>query len=154
MEAGVIHCDGGYDILADYVIWATGPGPSAWVAKTNLTLDAHGFIAVNDNLRSISHSNIFFSFYIASQRGVSHPKSGVYAIRQGPPLAENLRAALTRKPFIPYEPQKQSLAIISTGNKNAIATRGDWAIEGSLIWKIKDYIDSSFIEKYNHLVSK
>lgn len=154
MEAGVIHCDGGYDILADYVIWATGPGPSAWVAKTNLTLDAHGFIAVNDNLRSISHSNIFAAGDIASQRGVSHPKSGVYAIRQGPPLAENLRAALTRKPFIPYEPQKQSLAIISTGNKYAIATRGDWAIEGSLIWKIKDYIDSSFIEKYNHLVSK
>jgi selenide,water dikinase len=154
MEAGVIHCDGGYDIQADYVIWATGPGPSAWVAKTGLTLDAHGFIAVNDNLRSISHSNIFAAGDIASQRGATHPKSGVYALRQGPPLAENLRAALTHKPFIAYEPQKQALAIISTGNKNAIATRGNWAIEGSLIWRLKDYIDQSFIEKYNHLVSK
>ncbi|MGB8339917.1 MAG: FAD-dependent oxidoreductase [Burkholderiales bacterium] len=154
MEAGVIHCDGGYDIRADYAVWATGPGASAWVAKTGLALDAHGFIAVNDNLRSISHSNIFAAGDIASQHGATHPKSGVYALRQGPPLAENLRAALKHKPFTPYAPQKQALAIISAGDKYAIATRGNWAIEGSLIWKIKDRIDRRFIEKYNHLVSK
>ncbi len=154
MQAGVIHCDGGYDIHADYVIWATGPGPAAWVTKTGLTLDAHGFIAVNENLRSISHSNIFAAGDIASQHGATHPKSGVYALRQGPPLAENLRAALTQKPLIAYAPQAQSLAIISTGNKSAIATKGKWAISGPLVWKIKDYIDSGFIEKYNHLVSK
>lgn len=154
MSECVIHCDGGYKIRADYVIWATGPGAPAWVAKTGLTLDTHGFIAVNENLRSISHSNIFAAGDIASQHGASHPKSGVYALRQGPPLAENLRAALTNQPFTPYQPQKQALAIISTGDKYAIATRGNWAVSGSLVWKIKDYIDSSFIEKYNHLVSK
>jgi selenide, water dikinase len=154
MEEGVIHCEGDYKIRADYVIWATGPGAPTWIAKTGLTLDAHGFIAVNDHLRSISHSNIFAAGDIASQHGATHPKSGVYALRQGPPLADNLRAALTHKPLIPYEPQKQSLAIISTGDKRAIATRGNWAIEGSLVWRIKDYIDQRFIEKYNHLVSK
>lgn len=154
MEQGVIHCDGGYDIQADYAIWATGPAAPAWIAKTGLALDAHGFIAVNQNLRSISHSNVFAAGDIASQHGAAHPKSGVYALRQGPPLAENLRAALMHKPFVAYEPQKQALAIISTGNKYAIATRGNWAVEGAWVWTIKDYIDSRFIEKYNHLVSK
>ncbi len=154
MEAGVVHCFGAKDIAADCVVWATGPGAPPWLAKTGLTLDAHGFIAVNDYLQSLSHSRVFAAGDVASLHGAAHPKSGVYALRQGQPLADNLRAALTSQPLAPFAPQKKALAIISTGDKYAIATRSGWAFEGRLIWTIKDHIDRNFIEKYNHLVSK
>jgi selenide, water dikinase len=154
VEPGLITCEGNHRIHADSVVWATGPGAPAWLTKTGMTLDGHGFIAVNDYLQSVSHSGIFAAGDVASQHGATHPKSGVYALRHGPPLADNLRAVLTRQPLTRYEPQKQALAIITTGGKSAIATRGFWAIEGSLVWQLKNRIDRKFIEKYNHLVSK
>jgi selenide, water dikinase len=154
VEPGMVTCDGNHKIHADYVVWATGPGAPTWLTKTGLTLDGHGFIAVNEYLQSVSHSRIFAAGDVASQHGATHPRSGVYALRHGPPLADNLRATLTQQPLKPYAPQKQALAIITTGDKYAIASRGSWAIEGSLVWRLKDCIDRKFIEKYNHLVSK
>ncbi len=42
-------------------------------------------------------------------------------MRQGPPLAHNLRAFMTGAPLVPFTPQSTNLSLISTGRGEAAA---------------------------------
>ena len=81
------------------------------------------------------------------------PKAGVFAVRQGKPLAENLRRALLNRPLKPFTPQKTLLALISSGDQYAIATKANWHFEAALLWKWKDWIDRRWMQKYTELPS-
>ena len=137
-------------IAADVVIWAVGAAAAPWVADAGLRCDPAGFMVVDDTLRSVGTEFIFGSGDIATVAGYRYPKSGVYAVRQGPVLADNLRAALAGVPMRQYIPQPQSLALISTGDQYAIAARGRWAIGGRWVWTWKDTIDRKFMARYAH----
>lgn len=77
------------------------------------------------------------------------PKAGVFAVRQGPPLAENLRRYLTGRALKPFKPQKDFLGIITTGGRSAVATRGSIAFSGDWLWTWKDQIDRKFMRKFS-----
>jgi NADH dehydrogenase FAD-containing subunit len=68
-------------------------------------------------------------------------------VRQGKPLWENLQQFLLDKPLKPFAPQEKYLALIGTGNKRAIASRGSWMWESALLWYWKDWIDRQFMIK-------
>jgi selenide,water dikinase len=69
-------------------------------------------------------------------------------VREGPPLARNLSRACHDAPLEAYRPQKRHLALISTGDKYAIASRGGWSAEGALLWRWKDWIDRRWMRMY------
>jgi selenide,water dikinase len=151
VEPGAIITAGGQRIAADTLVWATGAAAPSWLQHSGLAVDAAGFIAINAHLQSTAHPEVFAAGDCATIQGVRFPKSGVYAVRQGPLLAANLQRALTGKPLRTYRPQQRALALISTGDRYAIASYGNYALAGKWIWHWKDRIDRKFIAKYNSL---
>jgi len=69
-------------------------------------------------------------------------------VRQGPPLARNLRRALRGEALLDYRPQRRALALISDGNRYAMASYGPLAWGGAWVWRWKDRIDRSFMRRY------
>ena len=139
---------GGERLRADHVIWITGAAAPAWAHDCGLQTDAAGFIAVDAHLQSLSHPGVFAAGDVATMTATPHPKSGVYAVRQGPPLAENLRRALRGAPLLRYHPQRMALALISTGDRCAVASYGPLSVWGNWVWRWKDRIDTAFMRRY------
>jgi selenide,water dikinase len=153
IESGRVILDDGQAVEADIVIASTGSAAAAWPAQAGLACDTGGFIRANTFLQSVSHPFVFAAGDCATMDGQPRPKSGVYAVRAGPPLAANLRQFLFDNPLKPYSPQKNSLYLISTGGKHAIGSWGSFAWEGNWVWRWKDRIDRAFMRRYAALVS-
>ncbi|MGB5642526.1 MAG: selenide, water dikinase SelD [Gammaproteobacteria bacterium] len=150
VTANRVRADDGSSIDSDAVIWVTTASSPGWPAQSGLATDKAGFIQVDDHLQSLSHENVFAVGDVAGLRD-PRPKSGVFAVRQGPILAHNLRAAATGKRLRPYRAQKNFLGLISTGNQYAVASRGNWSYESGWLWTMKDWIDRRFMRKFNEL---
>jgi selenide, water dikinase len=148
VEAGAVVCAGGGRIGFDELIWVTEAGTASWLTETGLALDTGGFIEVDATLRSISAARVFAAGDVAANIEHPRPKAGVFAVRQGPPLAHNLRRALAGEPLAPFVPQRQFLSLISTGNRSAVASRGRLAAQGPILWHLKDWIDRRWMRQY------
>ncbi|MBW3585884.1 MAG: FAD-dependent oxidoreductase, partial [Cyanobacteria bacterium 0813] len=121
-----IFCKSGLELECDRIFWVTQASAANWLREAGLAADSNGFIQVNDCLQSVSHPNVFAAGDIAAMVNYPRPKAGVFAVRQGKPLFENLQQFLLEKPLKPFAPQEQYLGLIGTGNKRAIASRGNF----------------------------
>ena len=135
----------------DLAIAVTHAGAADWLGESGLDLDDAGFIRVRETLQSTGDPSVFAAGDIASFDARPLPKSGVYAVRQGPVLAENLRRLAAGRPLRPYRPQPLTLALISSGDRNAVASWGRLALEGRGVWGVKDWIDRRWMRKYQEL---
>lgn len=151
VKPGLLRCETGEEIGFDAAIWVTSAAPAPWLRQTGLALDERGFVAVNDCLQSTSHPFVFSAGDVAAVGSHRLAKSGVFAVREGPPLAGNLRRICRGEPLRPYRPQRHHLALISTGDKYAVASRGRWSAEGAWVWRLKDYIDRRWMRMYQDL---
>lgn len=142
---------GGLRIELDEMLWVTAASAPGWLADAQLDVDAHGFVTLRETLQSTSHTEVFAAGDIANV--IAHPrqKSGVIAVRQGPALSDNLRRALLNQKLKPFRPQTTTLALISTGDKYAIASKGILHAEGHWLWWLKDWIDQRWMRKYSAL---
>ncbi|GGC75114.1 FAD-dependent oxidoreductase [Vreelandella lutescens] len=146
---GGVQTDTGEHIEADILLWATGAVGQTWLQQTALPLDEQGFIPVDASLEVTGQPGIFAAGDCAALRSSPLPKAGVYAVRMGPVLAENLRAACHGKPLTPWQPPRRVLALIGTGDGRAIASRGAMGFSGRWVWQWKKRIDARFIARFN-----
>ncbi|MDZ7584177.1 MAG: selenide, water dikinase SelD [Thiobacillus sp.] len=151
VAANTLETRRGEMLQADEIVWVTQAGGAAWLAGTGLALDGAGFIRVRDTLQTESDPLIFAAGDCASMIERPLEKAGVFAVRMGPPLAENLRRTLLGQPLKPYRPQRRWLALISTGDRHAIASRGAFYARGDWVWRWKDRIDRRFMQRFSEL---
>jgi len=148
-----VGLENGQSLDADASIFATGASLPAWPLACGLAPSDDGFIEVNDFLQSTSHDMVFAAGDAASIRNHPRPKSGVFAVRAGKILADNLARFARGRRLRRYRPQKQALALMSMGDERAIASRGPLFFKGRLPWLLKDRIDSDFVRKYSRVES-
>ena len=149
VQTNRLVCANGQAIEADEIMWVTQAGGAPWLQGTGLALDANGFLVVNDCLQSITDPLVFAAGDIAATQNHPLPKAGVFAVRQGQPLADNLRLSVQARPLRPYHPQRSWLALISTGDRYAVASRGAMGFAGQWVWRWKDWIDQRFMHKFS-----
>lgn len=150
-DADAVRSRDGRAIEHDHVFWVTGVDASGAFSDSGLATDKRGFIAVNRYLQSTSHENVFASGDAAAMQSQSRPKSGVFAVRQGPALSDNLRCYALEKPLRRYRAQSRALALIGTGQGNAVASKGAFHASGQWVWRVKDWIDRRFMRRFQDL---
>lgn len=148
VDEGQLQFADGTSIATDWIVWATGAAAPPWLRTSGLTLDPAGFVLIDASLQSVSHPAVHAAGDVATVRDHPHPKSGVYAVRQGPPLFENVMRVLGDEAPHPWRPQPRTLALLSTGDGAAIASWGPFAATGAWAWRWKDRIDRGFMALY------
>lgn len=69
-------------------------------------------------------------------------------MREGPFIAQNIVKYLKGEAMSPYVPQRSFLSLMITGDGKAIGTKFGMAWSGKWVWKMKDYIDMSFMKLF------
>lgn len=138
-------------LAADEVLWATEAAPAAWLAESGLLLDAQGFVRVDAMLRATGQEEVFAAGDTIAFDPGPIPRSGVYAVRAGAVLADNIRAQATGGQLRPFRPQRDALYLLSTGPREAIGTRNGLVAGGAWAWWLKDWIDRRFIRRFRDL---
>lgn len=148
IEAAHVVLGGGARLACDAPLLAIGASAPKWLAGSGLALDEQGFIGTGATLQSESHPHVFAVGDVASRRDAPRPRSGVYAVRAGPPLAVNLRRFLAGGVLQNHMPQRHALNLLSCGERRAIASWGSWSAEGRWVWWWKDRIDRGFVARF------
>lgn len=149
VERGTVVLAQGNEVVSEATLLVTGAAAADWPRDSGLAVDGRGFIGINDRLQSLSHPFVFAAGDCASMIDHPRPKSGVYAVRAGLPLAENLRRAIAGRTLKHWRPQQRALYLFSTGPRHAIASWGTWTTEGDWVWRWKDRIDRRFVAGFS-----
>lgn len=148
-EQGAIALSNGAVLRCDTLIATTGATALSWLAETGLACDERGFVAVNAQHQSISHSQVFAVGDCCARTDTTVQRSGVHAVRAGPVLASNLRAAMEGKALSSYRPRKRSLYLLACGPRYAIASWGAFSAEGAWVWRWKNHLDQGFVQRFS-----
>jgi len=151
VEPGRLIAQDGSVIEFDEALWVTEAAGAPWLADTGLPIDERGFVIIDETYRSPADTAVFAAGDIATMPAHPREKAGVYAVRAGPPLADNLRRALAGHRLRRAVPQRQALALIGTGDKRAVASRGRHEAYGAPVWWLKDWIDRRWMRRYTDL---
>lgn len=149
VDADSLELADGTTMAADVVLWATGAAPPPLLAELGLDRDRRGFLATDSTLQSTSARGIFVVGDTGSIVGQGVPKAGVHAVRQGPLLWENIQRYLDDRPLRAYRPQRSFLKLINLGDGRAVGHWRGLTFSGRWVMKLKDWIDSRFIQKYS-----
>lgn len=149
-SSGRMQLDGGEELEADLVIWATSARAPSVLGCFDLPKDDRGFLLTKSTLQTTTQESIFAVGDCGTIPEEKAAKAGVHAVRQGPVLWENLRRYLTEKSLENWKPQKSFLTLLNTADKRAILTYKGVSLHARWCWWLKDWIDRGFMAKYQN----
>jgi|GEM_PF-617656 len=153
-----ITLSNGQTINSDFIYWATGSVGHPFFKKAGLPVDDQNFLKVNNHLQCITYPEIFAAgdcSSILKQKNIR--KIGIHAVKQGPLIKENLSRALNQirttgvikqDELKSYKPYSVNPIIISTGQSEAIWISDSLWLHGSVMLRMKHYIDKKWIREY------
>jgi selenide, water dikinase len=147
LTPNTVGFDDGPLLEIDVALVTTDAAGPPWLRETGLALDS-GFLATGPTLQTLNDPDIFAAGDCAALIETPREKAGVFAVRAGAPLAENLRRRVRGEPLKRWCPQRRHLALISTGERYAVASRGLLKAEGTWVWRSKDWIDRRWMRMY------
>lgn len=147
LESKSLVARDGRSFDVDEVVWTTSSGAPPWLQQTGLALDSSGFLRVDAQLRSLSHPNIFAAGDVAALAD-PRPKAGVFAVRAGPILTENIRRTLAGETLTTFRPQRTWLVLISLADGRAIADKWGFSAAGRWVNAWKHWTDVRFVRRY------
>lgn len=136
------------EVAADVVLWATNAVAPELLGRFDFPQDDAGFLMTQPTLQVKSTQNVFAVGDTGTIEGAELDKAGVYAVRQGPVLWENLKRAIKGLPLEVYRPQQDYLKLINTADGRSIAEFKGRSFYGRWCWWLKDRIDVKFMAMY------
>lgn len=146
LEPGAARLASGAALAADAFVWSPGPAAHAFLRESGLPVDAAGFVRVGASFAVEGCERLFAVGDCASLAGMA--KAGVYAVRAGPVLAENLRRARAGRALREFRPQREFLSLLNLGDGTAIGVKYGIGFEGRWVMRLKDRIDRGFVARY------
>lgn len=141
----------GEQVELEEVLFVTSAAAPLWLQDSGLALSDTGFVQISRTLQSVSHAAVFAAGDVAEMLQDPRPKAGVFAVRQGPVLARNLRCSLLGKKLAAFRPQRRFLSLLATGDRHAVASKGWLALSGTWVWCWKNWIDRRFMARFTRL---
>jgi selenide,water dikinase len=138
----------GRSLDADLVIWATGASAPNALERLGLPTDNRGFLLTDATLKSISGKPCFAGGDTGTSDGLSLPKAGVYAVRQGPVLWKNLQRLLGGRELTSYRPQQSFMKLLNCGDGKAIGQWKGVSVSGRWVMRLKEHIDRKFMRMF------
>ena len=153
VRSDIIEMDYGSSVPSDLTVWLSGAAASPVFQESGLSLDERGFLSVDGTLRSIDDPRVFGVGDCSTLAAYPHtPKAGVYAVRQGPVLWQGLTALVNGKSLPQYEPQSGFLSILNTADGRALLRYKNMVSHSRWAWKLKDWVDRRFMQRYQGLI--
>jgi len=150
LAAGSASLPGG-TVAFDLAINATGLRPPAVLRQFGLPLGRDGGLLVDRHLRSTGDPAVHGAGDCIAFGETGLPRAGVFAVRQGPVLLDNLQAALEGTAPCPFVPQRRFLWIMNLGDGTGLATYGRWWWHGRAAFWLKDRIDRRYMAASRHV---
>ena len=135
-------------INADLIISSTGATPPTLLEDLPFPKDKQGFLLTEPTLQVVGFKNVYAVGDCGTLSHKPTPKAGVYAVRQGPVLWNNIQRSLKGMPNQPYRPQQKFLKLINLGNGQALAQRGSFHASGKWALRLKHHIDDKFMRMH------
>jgi selenide,water dikinase len=138
----------GSTLPADLVVWATAAAPAPVLANYGLPKSGDGFLEVRPTLKTTADYPVFAVGDTASIVGCPLPRAGVYAVREGRILWENILRTFSGRELVDYQPQRGFLSLLATGDGRAIVEYKGLSGHGTWAWRWKNHIDRKFMRMY------
>lgn len=151
-EEGAVAVRDGDPIPFDALIWVTGPTSHGVFGSSPVATDDRGFALIRPTLQLRDHDDLFAVGDCASFIDYPEtPKAGVYAVREGEIIADNLYASVAGRPLREYRPQGDFLTLMNLGDGRAIGAKWGFSFQGRWVMRWKDRIDRKFMVRFQAL---
>ena len=141
LHDGSVHAD-------DIIFIAMGVRPRPLFEPSGIPHGDDGGMLVNKYLQSTQYENIFGGGDCIWYEPQPLDKVGVYAVRQNQVLNDNVMAKLNNEPLTEFAPGGDYLLIYNTGANTGVLHKFGISFNGKAAFKVKDYIDTKFIDLF------